>query len=180
MLRAIMKIVGASTSGGASDTKQPSLLLLNKKAHVFERARIVARKGAKRPIFEGNMPPKKVYPQYWRQYWRHNRNPVKRASVSSLLCPVLDLEESEEADESVRDRASSSLLPDFDFKMLEDSFFLLSKMVRVAGLGCGHKSDSASQSSTLSRSLMYFFALAGGPVFIGGRGGGLNRAAGFV
>jgi hypothetical protein len=33
----------------------------------------VARKGAKRPIFEGNMPPKKMYPQYW----RHNRNPVK-------------------------------------------------------------------------------------------------------
>jgi hypothetical protein len=33
-----MKIVGASTSGGASDTKQPSLLLLNKKTHVFERA----------------------------------------------------------------------------------------------------------------------------------------------
>jgi hypothetical protein len=36
----------------------------------------VARKGAKRPIFEGNMPPKKMYPQYWR-YRRHNRNPVK-------------------------------------------------------------------------------------------------------
>jgi hypothetical protein len=36
----------------------------------------VAKKGAKRPIFEGNMPPKKMYPQYWRQYWRHNRNPV--------------------------------------------------------------------------------------------------------
>jgi hypothetical protein len=24
------------------------------------------------------MPPKKMYPQYWRQYWRHNRNPVKQ------------------------------------------------------------------------------------------------------
>jgi hypothetical protein len=23
------------------------------------------------------MPPKKTYPQNWRQYWRHNRNPVK-------------------------------------------------------------------------------------------------------
>jgi hypothetical protein len=37
----------------------------------------VARKGANRPIFEGEMPPKKMYPQYWRRYWRHNRNPVK-------------------------------------------------------------------------------------------------------
>jgi hypothetical protein len=36
----------------------------------------VAKKGAKCPIFEGNMPPKKMYPQKWRQYWRHNRNPV--------------------------------------------------------------------------------------------------------
>jgi hypothetical protein len=58
-----------------------------------------------------------------------------------------------EADESVRDRASSPLLPDFDFKMLEDSFFLLGKIVRVAVLDCGLKSDSASQSGTLSRSL---------------------------
>jgi hypothetical protein len=74
---AIMKIVGASTSGGASDTKQLSLLLLNKKTHVFERAWIVARKGANRPIFEGETPPKKMYPQYWRWYRRHNRNPVK-------------------------------------------------------------------------------------------------------
>jgi hypothetical protein len=32
----------------------------------------VAKKGEKRPIFEGNMHPKKMYPQYW----RHNRNPV--------------------------------------------------------------------------------------------------------
>jgi hypothetical protein len=38
MKRAIMEIVGASTSGGASDTKQPSLLLLDKKTHVFEIA----------------------------------------------------------------------------------------------------------------------------------------------
>jgi hypothetical protein len=37
----------------------------------------VDRKGAKRPIFEGETPPKKMYPQYWRRYWRHNRNPVK-------------------------------------------------------------------------------------------------------
>jgi hypothetical protein len=36
----------------------------------------VSRKGANRPIFEGNMPPKKMYPPYWRRYWRHNRNPV--------------------------------------------------------------------------------------------------------
>jgi hypothetical protein len=84
----------------------------------------------------------------------------KRTTVSPLLYPVLDLEETVEddeleeiveADESVRDRTSSSLLPDFDFKMLEDSFFLLGKMVRVAVLGCGHESDSASQSSALSR-----------------------------
>jgi hypothetical protein len=54
------------------------------------------------------------------------------------------------------DSASSSLLPDFDFKMLEDSFFLLGKMVRVAVLGCGHESDSASQSSILSRPLRSF------------------------
>jgi hypothetical protein len=36
----------------------------------------VAKKGAICPIFEGDMPPKKMFPQYWRQYWRHNRNPV--------------------------------------------------------------------------------------------------------
>jgi hypothetical protein len=79
--RAIMKIVGASTSEGAAHTKQPSLRLLNKKTHVFERARIVARKGEKRPIFEGNMPPKKMYPQYWRRYRRHNRNPDKKRNL---------------------------------------------------------------------------------------------------
>jgi hypothetical protein len=38
----------------------------------------VARKGANRPIFEGETPLKKMYPQYWRRYWRHNWNPVKR------------------------------------------------------------------------------------------------------
>jgi hypothetical protein len=36
----------------------------------------VAKKGAKGPIFEGNMLPQKMYPKNWRQYWRHNRNPV--------------------------------------------------------------------------------------------------------
>jgi hypothetical protein len=90
--------------------------------------------------------------------------------VSLLLYPPLDLEETVEAneleetveaDESVKDRASSFLLPDFDFKMLEDSFFLLGKVVRVAVLGCGHESDSASQSSTLSRSLRSFFLWLG-------------------
>jgi hypothetical protein len=79
----------------------------------------------------------------------------KRASVLSLLYPVLDLEETEEDDEleeseeggeSDRSRGSSFLLPDFEFKMLEDSFFLLGKVVRVAVMGCGHESDSASQS----------------------------------
>jgi hypothetical protein len=60
--RAIMKIVSASTSGGAAHTKQSSLLLLNKKTHVFEIAWIVARKGENRPIFEGETPPRKMYP----------------------------------------------------------------------------------------------------------------------
>jgi hypothetical protein len=41
-----------------------------------------------------------------------------------------------EANESVRDRASSSLLPVFDFKMLEDSLFLFGRMVRVVVRGC--------------------------------------------
>jgi hypothetical protein len=48
---------------------------------------------------------------------------------------------------SPRNRGSSFLLPYFDFKMLEDSFFLLGKVVRVAVLSCGHESDSASQST---------------------------------
>jgi hypothetical protein len=71
-------------------------------------------------------------------------NPFNRTSVSPLSYSVPDLEETVEADESVRDRASSSLLPDFDFKMLEDSFILLGKMVRVAVLDCGLESDSTS------------------------------------
>jgi hypothetical protein len=29
------------------------------------------------------MPPKKMYPQYWRQNWRHNRNPVKKRTPFS-------------------------------------------------------------------------------------------------
>jgi hypothetical protein len=37
----------------------------------------MAEKRAKSPIFETNMLPQKMYPQNWRQYWRHNRNPVK-------------------------------------------------------------------------------------------------------
>jgi hypothetical protein len=68
-----------------------------------------------------------------------------------------ELEESEEADESDRRRGSSFLLHDFDFKMLEESFFLLGKVVRVAVLGCGHESDSVSQSGRLSMSLRSFF-----------------------
>jgi hypothetical protein len=51
---------------------------LNKKAHVLE-------KGAKGPIFEGNMLPQKIYPQNWRQYWRHNRNPVKEKVKVNLM-----------------------------------------------------------------------------------------------
>jgi hypothetical protein len=89
----------------------------------------------------------------------------KRTAVSPLLYLMLDLEETVEddeleeaveSDESVRRRGSSFLLPDFDFKMVEDSSFLLGKVVRVAGLGCGHKSDSVSQSRSLSRSLRPF------------------------
>jgi hypothetical protein len=89
----------------------------------------------------------------------------KRTTVLPLLYPVLDLEETVEDDEleetvesneSVRNRESSFLLPDLVFKMLEDNFFLLGKVVRVAVLGCGHKSDSASQSRPLSRSLRLF------------------------
>jgi hypothetical protein len=83
-------------------------------------------------------------------------NPFKRTSVSPLSYPLPDLEETVEADESVRDRESSSLVPVFDFKMLEYSFFLLGKMVRVAVLDCGLESDSASQPCTLSRLLRSF------------------------
>jgi hypothetical protein len=36
----------------------------------------VAKKGAKGPIFEGETPLLKSDPKSWRQYWRHNRNPV--------------------------------------------------------------------------------------------------------
>jgi hypothetical protein len=42
-----------------------------------------------------------------------------------------ELEETVESNEFVRNRASSFLLPDFDFKMLEDSFFLLGKVVEL-------------------------------------------------
>jgi hypothetical protein len=58
----IMEIVGASTSGGAAHTKQPSLLLLGKKTHGFEIAWILARKGAKRPILREIWPRKKCTP----------------------------------------------------------------------------------------------------------------------
>jgi hypothetical protein len=47
----------------------------------------VAKKGAKRTIFEGNMLPQKMHPQKWRQYWRHNRNPVElNFSTHQKLC----------------------------------------------------------------------------------------------
>jgi hypothetical protein len=52
---------------------------------------------------------------------------LKITSVSPLLYPVLEgadeLEETEESEDSGRRMGSSFLLPDFDFKMLEDSFF---------------------------------------------------------
>jgi hypothetical protein len=40
---------------------------LNKKARVLERGCIVAKKGAKGSIFEGNMLPKKMYPFFVRR-----------------------------------------------------------------------------------------------------------------
>jgi hypothetical protein len=36
----------------------------------------VAKKGANRPIFEGNMPPKKKYPQKWPLYDGHSTKAV--------------------------------------------------------------------------------------------------------
>jgi hypothetical protein len=93
---------------------------------------------------------------FWGNVWFVFGKPFNRPSVSPLSYPLPDLEETVEANESVRDRVSSSLLPVFDFKMLEDSFFLLGKMIRVAVLDCGLESDSASQSCTLSRSLRSF------------------------
>jgi hypothetical protein len=40
-----------------------SLKAVNKKTRVFERACIMAKKGAICPIFEGDMPPKKYTPK---------------------------------------------------------------------------------------------------------------------
>jgi hypothetical protein len=62
---------------------------------------------------------------------------LKITSVLPLLYPVLEganeLEETEESDDSGRRMGSSFLLPDFDFKMLEDSFF---DLVRWSELLC--------------------------------------------
>jgi hypothetical protein len=52
----------------------------------------VDRKGAKRPIFEGETPPKKMYPQYWRRYRRHNRNPVKIAQLFNSTTQMIRVE----------------------------------------------------------------------------------------
>jgi hypothetical protein len=52
----------------------------DKKARVFERGCILSKKGAKGPILR-EICPRKMYPQKWRQYWRHNRNPVKRGPI---------------------------------------------------------------------------------------------------
>jgi hypothetical protein len=48
-------------------SKLPFFLTLNKKTRAFERGCIVAKKGAKGPIFEGNMLPKRMYPFYMRR-----------------------------------------------------------------------------------------------------------------
>jgi hypothetical protein len=43
------------------------LFSLDKKTRAFERGCIVAKKGAKGPIFEGNMLPQKMYPFFVRR-----------------------------------------------------------------------------------------------------------------
>jgi hypothetical protein len=56
----------------------------------------VAKKGANRPIFEGNMPPKKMYSQKWPLYDGHSMKAVNKrsegcfvwAAPSLLLAPT--------------------------------------------------------------------------------------------
>jgi hypothetical protein len=57
----------------------------NKKTRVFERACIVAKKGAKRPIFEGNTPQKKMYPQKWPLYDGHSMKAVNNLRAGTTL-----------------------------------------------------------------------------------------------
>jgi hypothetical protein len=54
------------------------LKAVNKKTRVFERACIVAKKGAICPIFEGDMPPKKYTPKRWPFIDGHSMKAVKR------------------------------------------------------------------------------------------------------
>jgi hypothetical protein len=51
--------------------------LLSKKTRVFERACIVAKKGAICPIFEGDMPPIKYTPKRWPFIDGHSMKAVK-------------------------------------------------------------------------------------------------------
>jgi hypothetical protein len=54
-------------SSGLVHTKQPSLLLsIHKKTRAFEKGCIVAKKGAIRPIFEGDMLPQQRTPKVGR------------------------------------------------------------------------------------------------------------------
>jgi hypothetical protein len=56
--------------------------LLNKKTRVFERACIVAKKGAICPIFEGDMPPKKYTPKRCPFIEGHSMKAVKTGPFS--------------------------------------------------------------------------------------------------
>jgi hypothetical protein len=50
----------------------------------------VAKKGAICPIFEGDMPPKKIYPEKWPQYYGHNMKAVNRIPVMvPITAPIL-------------------------------------------------------------------------------------------
>jgi hypothetical protein len=59
--------------------------LLNKKTRVFERACIVAKKGALCPIFEGDMPPKKYTPKKWPFIDGHSMKAVNSFQAIFLL-----------------------------------------------------------------------------------------------
>jgi hypothetical protein len=56
----------------------------NEKARVLERACIVANKGAKRPIFEGNMLPQKMSPFFGPRLRGHSLKAVKHYPLDRL------------------------------------------------------------------------------------------------
>jgi hypothetical protein len=59
--------------------------LLNKKKRVFERACIVAKKGAICPIFEGDMPLKKYSPKRWPFIDGHSMKAVKNTMYLLIM-----------------------------------------------------------------------------------------------